>query len=192
MGYRLPARRPAGGPKDQTVAALAEHAATHASLADQYGHADPRGIAALLEAMRQAGQDQAVTKLAERAAADTGLTDSSEFAADRIAALLNAMRVVGAGRAAATLDRRSRDAGLQPDQFAVAAVLGVPPGVAARALGLECRQWGSSTRPLFFGVTLTPASLAGLRNATGSRTAELRQMQVDRYTGSYWTCRVWR
>ncbi|MEV7394799.1 TniQ family protein [Streptomyces sp. NPDC091215] len=66
----------------------------------------------------------------------------------------------------------------------VAAVLEVPPGVAARALGLECRQWASSTRPLFFGVTLTPASLGGLRDATGLRAAELRQMQLDRYAGT--------
>ncbi|MFF8430979.1 hypothetical protein ACF07Y_38775 [Streptomyces sp. NPDC016566] len=56
--------------------------------------------------------------------------------------------------------------------------------MAARALGLECRQWGSSTRPLFFGVTLTPASLDGLRDATGLRVAELRQMQLDRYAGT--------
>ncbi|MFF0001534.1 TniQ family protein [Streptomyces avermitilis] len=63
-------------------------------------------------------------------------------------------------------------------------MLQVPPGVAARALGLECRQWASSTRPLFFGVTLTPASLGGLRDTTGLRAAELRQMQLDRYAGS--------
>ncbi|MGW1917137.1 TniQ family protein [Streptomyces sp. NPDC002076] len=66
----------------------------------------------------------------------------------------------------------------------VAAVLEVPPGAAARALGLECRQWGSSTRPLFFGVTLTPASLDGLRDATGLRAAELQRMQLDRYAGT--------
>ena len=34
---------------------------------------------------------------------------------------------------------------------------------------------------MFFGVTLTPASLAGLRDATGLEAAELRRMQLARY-----------
>ena len=37
--------------------------------------------------------------------------------------------------------------------------LDVPPGIAARALGLEFSSAGKMRRPLFFGVTLTPASL---------------------------------
>ncbi|MET8209573.1 TniQ family protein [Streptomyces sp. NPDC005373] len=63
----------------------------------------------------------------------------------------------------------------------VAGVLDVPPGQAAQALGLECREWSSSTRPVFFGVTLTPASLVGLRDATGLPARDLRQMQLARY-----------
>ncbi|MGV9248154.1 hypothetical protein [Streptomyces sp. NPDC003710] len=33
-------------------------------------------------------------------------------------------------------------------------------------------------------ATLTPASLGGLRDATGLRAAELQQMQLDRYAGT--------
>lgn len=57
----------------------------------------------------------------------------------------------------------------------VAAKLDVPAGQATRALGLECREWASSTRPGFFGVTLTPTGLSALRDATGPPAHELRR-----------------
>ncbi|MFJ4912896.1 TniQ family protein [Streptomyces sp. NPDC088726] len=63
----------------------------------------------------------------------------------------------------------------------VAAKLDVPAGQAAHALGLECRSGTSTTRPKFFGITLTPASLGGLRDATGLPVRELQQMQLARY-----------
>ncbi|WP_328449948.1 TniQ family protein [Streptomyces sp. NBC_00386] len=63
----------------------------------------------------------------------------------------------------------------------VAGKLDVPPGQAALALGLECRTGSSSTHPVFFGVTLTPNSLAGLRQATGLPARDLLQMQLARY-----------
>lgn len=66
----------------------------------------------------------------------------------------------------------------------VACKLETAPGQAARALGLECRGGASSTRPLFFGVTLSSASLRGLRDATGLAARDLRRMQLARYEGS--------
>lgn len=62
--------------------------------------------------------------------------------------------------------------------------LDVPPGIAARALGLEFSSAGKMRRPLFFGVTLAPASLAGLQLTTGLTTKTLRQMQLARYDGT--------
>ncbi|BBC91276.1 hypothetical protein SRO_0100 [Streptomyces rochei] len=55
--------------------------------------------------------------------------------------------------------------------------------MATGALGLECRQCGSSRRPLFFGVMLAPASHDGLRNGPGLRAAEQRQMLPDHEGG---------
>ncbi|MGW6358563.1 TniQ family protein [Streptomyces sp. NPDC055092] len=66
----------------------------------------------------------------------------------------------------------------------VAGKLETAPGLAAHALGLECRGRASSTRPVFFGVTLTPASLSGLREATGLAPRDLRRMQLARYDGT--------
>ncbi|MEU2916479.1 TniQ family protein [Streptomyces massasporeus] len=62
--------------------------------------------------------------------------------------------------------------------------LDLPPGFAARALGLEFNSAGKMRRPLFFGVTLTPASLAGLQLTTGLTTKKLWQMQLARYDGT--------
>ncbi|WKK21912.1 TniQ family protein [Streptomyces olivoreticuli] len=66
----------------------------------------------------------------------------------------------------------------------LAVVLDVPPGQAARVLGLECRRAASVTSPVFFGVTLTPASLEGLRAATGLPARVLWGMQLARYDGT--------
>ncbi|MEW1720267.1 TniQ family protein [Streptomyces sp. NPDC093109] len=66
----------------------------------------------------------------------------------------------------------------------VAFTLHAPPGLVARALGLECREGASSTRPVSFGVALTPASLGGLREATGLAPGRLRRMQLARYDGT--------
>ncbi|MEV0259248.1 TniQ family protein [Streptomyces sp. NPDC050732] len=63
----------------------------------------------------------------------------------------------------------------------VATKLGIPPGQAAHALGLECRKGTSTTRPKFFGIALTPVSVGGLREATGLTARELHQMQLARY-----------
>ncbi|MFF3400383.1 TniQ family protein [Streptomyces sp. NPDC002659] len=60
--------------------------------------------------------------------------------------------------------------------------LDVSPGAAARALGLEYR--GNAAWPLFFGITLTPASLTGLQRATRLPAAVLQKMQLDRYDGT--------
>jgi len=62
--------------------------------------------------------------------------------------------------------------------------LDVPPGVAARALGLEFRTRSNGARPLFFGLTLTPASLTGLQTTTGLPADVLRKMHFARYDGT--------
>lgn len=60
--------------------------------------------------------------------------------------------------------------------------LNLPPGIAARALGLEFNAAG--TRPRLFGIVLTPASLSGLQTTTGLPTHLLEGMQLARYQGT--------
>ncbi|MFI9077577.1 TniQ family protein [Streptomyces sioyaensis] len=62
-----------------------------------------------------------------------------------------------------------------------ASTLGVSPGIAARALGLEYRT--NDRTPVFFGIKITPASLNGLRKTTGLAADVLEKMHLSRYDG---------
>lgn len=63
-----------------------------------------------------------------------------------------------------------------------AITLDLPPGLAARALGLEYRT--NDRMPVFFGILLTPASLNGLSKTTGLTADALEKMHLSRYDGT--------
>ncbi|WP_431037749.1 TniQ family protein [Streptomyces sp. P6-2-1] len=63
----------------------------------------------------------------------------------------------------------------------VAADWQIPPGRAARLLGLECTPGYRVPRPAWFGVSLTQRSLQGLMAATGLDERALGEMQLSRY-----------
>ncbi|WP_078952280.1 TniQ family protein [Streptomyces sp. NRRL F-5755] len=63
-----------------------------------------------------------------------------------------------------------------------ASTLDISPGLAARALGLQYA--GNDERPVFFGITLAPASLHALQQTTGLPARALQHMQLDRYDGT--------
>ncbi|GAA3055920.1 TniQ family protein [Streptomyces glomeratus] len=56
--------------------------------------------------------------------------------------------------------------------------------LAIATTGTPALDTGTSRVASLVVVTLTPASLGGLRDATGLRAAELQQMQLDRYAGT--------
>ncbi|MFE5406634.1 TniQ family protein [Streptomyces sp. NPDC056580] len=60
--------------------------------------------------------------------------------------------------------------------------MGVAPGTAARALGLE--YCTSDRVPAFFGILLTPASRQGLAQSTGLSADVLEGMHLSRYDGT--------
>ncbi|MET8698290.1 TniQ family protein [Kitasatospora sp. NPDC004723] len=61
--------------------------------------------------------------------------------------------------------------------------LGIGPGQLVQHLGMECRASSATTRPLLFGVMLTPESLRGAREATALSAERLRAMHLERYAG---------
>jgi len=63
-----------------------------------------------------------------------------------------------------------------------AVTMGLSPGLAARALGLEYRA--NDRVPALFGILPTPASLDGLRTTTGLRTDVVATMHLSRYDGT--------
>ncbi|MGW1917141.1 TniQ family protein [Streptomyces sp. NPDC002076] len=66
------------------------------------------------------------------------------------------------------------------DRTAVA--MGLSPGLAARALGLEYRA--NDRVPALFGVLPTPVSLDGLRTTTGLQADVVETMHLSRYDGT--------
>ncbi|MET8209562.1 TniQ family protein [Streptomyces sp. NPDC005373] len=63
-----------------------------------------------------------------------------------------------------------------------ALTLGLSPGQAARALGLEYRT--NDRVPALFGILLTPASRDGLDTTTGLRSETWQSMHLSRYDGT--------
>ncbi|MGV9565080.1 TniQ family protein [Streptomyces sp. NPDC003480] len=66
--------------------------------------------------------------------------------------------------------------------YRTAATLGVAPGTAARALGLEYRS--NDRVPALFGILLTPASRHGLAQSAGLSAGVVEKMHLSRYAGT--------
>ncbi|WP_262418394.1 TniQ family protein [Streptomyces sp. SP2-10] len=94
----------------------------------------------------------------------------------------------GRQRAAAALRRLPVVPAPAPDEaFAswvhrTAVTMGVAPGTAARALGLEYRT--SDRAPAYFGILLTPASRHGLAQSAGLSADVVERMHLSRYDGT--------
>ncbi|MEV7394803.1 TniQ family protein [Streptomyces sp. NPDC091215] len=66
--------------------------------------------------------------------------------------------------------------------YRTAVTMGVAPGTAARALGLEYRA--NDRVPAFFGILLTVASRHGLAQSTGLTADAVEKMHLSRYDGT--------